>query len=625
MAREFGLDFRMEKPATGINRVLVIVCFVVLLAFAVGIGVIYVNNSRLSDVLPRFEKALESRNYDQALDIYRDIHARVVSESPDMKNDISKEKEILFSMEDIVEERVKSIEYMIRYERYTPSADDRAFLEQMKELTGSSLSIWLDELAKEFLLGTIEKPTLQFIFDQIGDYSNVVASSVSLKKEIDNIEIARGEVQEAEKLFNDKAYIEAAAKYESVMEGSQGFVYQYAQTRLAELKLEMYDPIMEQCDHMLDTFKYYSAEEVLSNMARVFPDDLKIQAKLLEATSNTMLVEEYTGSVEVICVKPIIADTDLAFSSDASSTIDSFYLTKNEFRKILESLYEKDYVLVDAISLVDVSNSTFLSGQTLVVPQGKKPLIIVLENFNYSAYQNGKGLCSRVVFNDQGYVCGEYTNASGQTVVSRTAEAIGILDVFVEEHPDFSFNGAKGVISLSGYETVFGYITNSDQVDDRNAALSAVGLATVNPTADEISSNVENVSAIISFLKDTGWIFGSSTYGYINANDSNMETIQNDTQKWIDQVLPLTGKVHILVYPNGNFIKGSDERAVYLKNLGFRVFFGVGPSPYYTFGDNYLYYDRAVLNGNTLRNLDYSRLFQASVVYDTARIKGLND
>jgi hypothetical protein len=260
-----------------------------------------------------------------------------------------------------------------------------------------------------------------------------------------------------------------------------------------------------------------------------------------------------------------------------------------------------------------------------MVPQGKKPLIIVLEDFNYSAYQKGNGLCSRIVFNDQGYVCGEYTNAAGQTVVSRNAEAIGILDAFVEENPDFSFNGAKGVITLSGYETIFGYITNIDQIDDRNEALSAVGLPAINPTTEEIMTNVENVTAIINVLKDTGWTFGSSTYGYINANDSDMETIQNDTQKWLDQVLPLTGQVHVLVYPNGNFIKGSDDRAIYLKNKGFRVFFGVGPSPYYTFGDNYLYFDRAVLNGDTLRNLDYSRLFQASVVYDTARIKGLND
>lgn len=625
MAQEFGLDFRINKPMTGINKVLMVVCFIVLLSFAIGIGVIYVSNSRLSDILPRFEKALESRNYDQALELYRDIHARVVSESPEMEKTISKEKAVLYAMEDIVDERVSSIEYLLRYERYTPSTDDKAFLEQMKELTGASLSIWLDNLSKEFLLGTIEKPTLLYIFEQIGDYSNIVASSIPLKKEIENIEISRGEVQEAEKFFADKDYISAAEKFESVMSGTQGFVYQYAESRLADLKLEMYEPIMAQCDHMLDTFKFYTAEEILSKMARIFPDDLKIQSQLLEATSNTMLVEEYSGSIEVICVKPVIADTDLAFSEDASSTIDSYYLTKNEFRLILESLYAKNYVLIDALSIVDVSNETFLLGKTLMIPEGKKPLIIVLEDLNYSAYQKGNGLCSKLVFNDQGYVSGEYTNAAGQTVVSRNAEAIGILDAFVEEHTDFSFNGAKGVISLTGYETIFGYITNTDQIDDRNAALSAVGLPAVNLSAEEIATNIDSVTSIISVLKDTGWTFGSSTYGYINANESDMETIRNDTQKWLDQVLPLTGPVNILVYPNGNFIKGSDDRAVYLKNKGFRIFFGVGPTPYYTFGDNYLYYDRAVLNGDTLRNLDYSRLFQVSAVYDTSRTKGLND
>ena len=64
-------------------------------------------------------------------------------------------------------------------------------------------------------------------------------------------------------------------------------------------------------------------------------------------------------------------------------------------------------------------------------------------------------------------------------------------------------------------------------------------------------------------------------------------------------------------------------KCVYLKNLGFRIFFGVGPYPYYTFGDNYLYMDRAMMNGDTLRNVNYSRLFTASTIYDSARKNNL--
>jgi hypothetical protein len=623
LTADFGIDKRIEKPLTREKKTILAVCLIILLLYAAVLGIIYNNNTRLSGVLPAFIEALDNRNYGSALGMYRKIHAKIVEVPPENLTSVTKEKQILLSMESIVDERVRSIEKQIRYDRYQPGNDDRAFLEQMKEMTGASLTNWLNSLAEEFLLGTIEKPTLQYIFDQIGDYSNVEAFANPLKKEIDSIEIARGDVQEAEMLFEDRDYIPAAIKFEYIMGVSEGFVYSYANRRLSELKTVMYEPIMEQCDKLLENFRYYSAEKILSDMARIFPDDQKVQAKLLDATSNTVLVENYFGQIEVICVKPLIADTVLAFSTGSSSTTESFYLTCEEFKRILQALYDKDYVLVDPHSMVDMTNDTFLLDKALVVPKGKKPLVVVVENVNYSAYLYGKGFCSKLVFNDQDQVCGEYLNASGQKVVSRTAEAIGILDSFVEANPDFSFNGTKGIISLSGYETVFGYITDADQIDDRNEALAAMALPEENPSEEDIELNRQKVIEIVALLKDKGWNFASSTYGYINADDSTMEVIQNDTDKWLKQVASLTGKVDMLVYPNGNFIKGSDSRCVYLKNLGFRIFFGVGPYPYYTFGDNYLYMDRAMMNGDTLRNVNYSRLFTASTIYDSARKNNL--
>ncbi len=624
MTADFGIDKHIEKPLTREKKTILAVCLVVLVLYVSVLGVIYNNNTRLSGVIPAFKEALNDREYNRALEMYREIHAEIVKVSPEDLSSVEKEMQILLSMESIVDERVRSIEDRIRYNRYQPGNDDRAFLEQMKEMTGASLSNWLNDLAEEFLLGTIEKPTLQYIFEQIGDYSNIEAFSTPLRKEIDNIEIAKGDVQEAERLSDENDYIQAANKFEYIIGVSDGFVYAYAYRRLAELKIVMYDPIMEQCDDLLANYRYYSAEKILSDMARIFPDDQKVQAKLLEATSNTVLVENYFGQIEVICVKPLIADTELAFSTGGGSATESFYLTTEEFKRILQALYDKDYVLVDPHSMVDMSNDTFLLDKALLVPKGKKPLVIVVENVSYSAYLYGKGLCSKLVFNDQEQVCGEYLNASGQNVVSRTAEAIGILDAFVESNPDFSYNGTKGIISLSGYETVFGYITDPDQIDDRNEALSAMALPEENPTGEDIERNRQKVIEIVEKLKDTGWVFASSTYGLINADDSTMEVIKNDTAKWLEQVSALTGQVDMLVYPNGNFIKGSDSRCVYLKNLGFRIFFGIGSYPYYTFGDNYLYMDRAMMNGDTLRNANYSRLFDAEKVYDESRKTKLN-
>ena len=101
------------------------------------------------------------------------------------------------------------------------------------------------------------------------------------------------------------------------------------------------------------------------------------------------------------------------------------------------------------------------------------------------------------------------------------------------------------------------------------------------------------------------------------AKVENTDLYQTISDKWMEQIEPLLGDTHMIVYPNGDYIKGTDPRAVFLKNNGFRIFFGIGPRPYYIYGDNYLYYDRTIINGRALRNSDLSRLFNADEVIET--------
>ena len=619
MSGKYYLGDRPDQSGSLVRKILIVVCLAVLLGSVVIFGVIFNNNARLSRMIPTFQEFLDSHEYDKALAMYRDIQAKVMNQDPDRAAADTQERLVMQNMENIVYSRVDAVEQSIRIDRYVPSADDRSFLEQMGELTGARMTLWLQSLCREYLLGTIEKPTLEYVFAQIGSYSNVAAAAEPLKKEIDTIEKYRGDVQTAEQFIASKSYIQAVEKLEEIISAATGFVNEYAASRLQECEKVMYDPIMSECDQLLKTFKYYTAEDILSDMARIFPDDQKVQAKLLEATSNTSHVSDYTGSIEMICVKPLIADTSLAFSSANAASTDPLMLTAGEFKAILAQLYANNYILIDVRTMTDQNNRDAVTQQILQLPEGKKPVVIVLENDNYSAYNIGKGLCSRLVMNDQGQICGEYKNASGQTVVSRDAEAIGILDAFVEQHPDFSFDGAKGIVSFTGYETVMGYITNIDQVDDRNTALGAAGLPAISPTQEEVTANRNTVTGIMTHLKETGWALASSTYGFINANSSTLDTITNDTNKWLEQVGTLTGDVEIMIYPNGDFIKGTDPRCVYLKGNGFRIFCGVGSTPYYAFGDNYLYLDRAMMNGDTLRGVDYSRLFDVSAVYDSKR------
>ena len=154
--------------------------------------------------------------------------------------------------------------------------------------------------------------------------------------------------------------------------------------------------------------------------------------------------------------------------------------------------------------------------------------------------------------------------------VSRDLDAVPILDKFVEEHPDFSPFGAKGCLSLTGYEGILGYRTQTDTQNWTDAQEA------------NRQKEIEAVKPIIAELKRTGWTFGSHTWGHIRLGGSrSMAEIQTDTQKWFDEVGSLVGETNVLFYPHGERPDGDDwqktgEVFQYLQSQGFRIFCSVG-------------------------------------------------
>ena len=67
------------------------------------------------------------------------------------------------------------------------------------------------------------------------------------------------------------------------------------------------------------------------------------------------------------------------------------------------------------------------------------------------------GFASKLVIDENGDVANEIITPEGTAVISRKADVMPILDDFVKEHPEFSFNGTKGIIALTGYEGALGY------------------------------------------------------------------------------------------------------------------------------------------------------------------------
>ena len=94
-------------------------------------------------------------------------------------------------------------------------------------------------------------------------------------------------------------YIAAVKKYTQVDQNYDGFVGDYCYTRITTIKNLMYEPMMAEGEHMLQTSKFYSAEQLFSDLAVIFPEDEMIKSNLLTATSYTSEVKEYRGPIEV--------------------------------------------------------------------------------------------------------------------------------------------------------------------------------------------------------------------------------------------------------------------------------------------------------------------------------------
>ena len=596
------------------------ICAVVMIAVGICFYVITTRQEERESTINEFKACMASGDYSGAIVIYRSVQDDVISKSPEEAAKAEYELNMLEQMETIVGERVEKICRNIRYERYVPSSGDVEFLEEMQEITSSLVSAKFNELCEEFLLGTIEKPDIIFIFDQLSPISNFSATAGPLLREIDYIETAKGEVRNAEEAFSGKDYISAVKSYRKVLTAYEGFVHSYSEKRIDEIKEVMYEPLIGECEHMLEKYKFYSAEKVLSDMAEIFPEDDIINNALLEATSNTVETTEYKGKIPVLCVRNLICDTDTAFKRPQSGSDNDYYITVNEFRAILEELYANDYILVDPLTYAGMENETYMVERPLTIPVGKKPVVIMIDNLTYGLATVGDGVCTKLTLNDKGEILSEYTTGDGEVKSGREFEAIGILDSFVSQHPDFSFDGVKGTIAVSGFESVFGYVVSRNQADYRQKTSESMGLDPVSYTDDEIKANCKTVSNIAAALKDNGWQFASNTYAFFNsAKNEKIDSIKKDTQLWLDEIGSLLGEVHMISYPNGNYIPGSDERAEYLKSKGFRVYFGTGTEPYTTYGYNYLYYDRIMVSSWTLSKYNFKAFFDKSKIMDPAR------
>ena len=363
--------------------------------------------------------------------------------------------------------------------------------------------------------------------------------------------------------------------------------------------------LLAQADHLAAGYDYDAALELLQSYGDHWMEQEGFQAasERYQAEKAKLVRWPDTTQITHIFFHSLIADTARAFDSDYTNDgYNQYMATVDEFRAILEELYRRGFVLV---RMHDVA--TFTTGEDgqqryvqgdIYLPPDKKPIIISQDDVNYYEYMvdgdedhfadaQGDGFATRLVVGEDGYPTCEYITAQGETVYGEY-DIVPILESFCQEHPDFSYRGARAILGVTGYQGVFGYRTHPDW----------------RTILGEQAYEQEHAQAklVSQCLKDKGWEIASHSFGHPAYGEISDERVIADVAKWEDQVQPVVGDTDIFLYPYGSDIAGLEEysgaKFDALYGAGYRYFCNVDSAQYWTqIHDGYVRQGRRNIDG----------------------------
>ncbi|MDY3249551.1 MAG: polysaccharide deacetylase family protein [Candidatus Choladocola sp.] len=363
--------------------------------------------------------------------------------------------------------------------------------------------------------------------------------------------------------------------------------------------------VLEEASLLAQGYEYEAAISLLQN-TQALQDDTRAAEAIAEYEKGQETMYEYEGDIGHLCFTGLVTDTTRAFDGDEySGTYRSNLITLTEFQNILEELYKSGYILIDIHSLAeeteDDRGNVTLTSKNPYIPQGRKPIIISVDNLNYSSVRNGDGVATKLALDDNGNVAAVYTDEGGHDLLG-AYDIVPVLEQFIEEHPDFSFRGARGIISLSGAGGAFGYSLEQE--------------------SSSYEENAEKVRQIAEKLKEDGWTFASSGYSYQYMRDLSYDALKSDMEQWQQTVGSLIGACDTLMYPYGSEVDYTTEKGAYLVNQGFRYMIGMwSDGDHREVNETYLRQTRRMVTGYIFDNYpnNYATYFQTSAILDPNR------
>lgn len=347
------------------------------------------------------------------------------------------------------------------------------------------------------------------------------------------------------------------------------------------------------------------------------------KAELVNQQNQLVELKDVSG-IPNLSFHVLMADATRACNKDVSGAelaglYNKNFVTVEEFTRILNQLYASNYVLVDFDSFITNvpgvdGNSSFFA-KSIYLPQGKKPVMITETMVNYFEYMvdpdkdgtpdaNGHGFAYKLVLDDYGDIKAAYVDSNGQTLVGNY-DLVPVLESFIQEHPDFSYQGARAILAVTGTEGVFGYRTNTSYVSRFGQTF--------------YDTEVAEAKVIVDALREKGYTIASYTYSNQNYRTMNTLQIQAEIQNWTNQITPVLGEVDTIVFARAGDIEAySGTTFNVLYNSGLRFFLNSGSSPRVDVNTTFVRQTRLMVTGESMAwySSQFSNYFDCNVVLD---------
>ncbi|PQZ87811.1 polysaccharide deacetylase [Arthrobacter sp. MYb222] len=328
----------------------------------------------------------------------------------------------------------------------------------------------------------------------------------------------------------------------------------------AEQEEARVDGVRAEINRLADGYDYDAAIKLAKNDSA---EQLNQMASGLEEEEGQVSAWKEPNNIPHLFFHSLIVDPGRAFDEGSSSQGYADYMvTQKEFAAILDELYARDYVLVNPEDFASLDGQGQMEYRDIMLPQGKKPVVLSIDDLSYYEYMEGDGFASKLVLDKDGKVRNEYVDAEGKTQVG-AFDVTTMVDDFVTEHPDFTYRDARGLIAMTGYNGAFGYRTSASQY----------------PQSKTLEADQKKAAEIAEAMKNSGWVFASHSWGHIATGTVSMDRLKRDTKLWKAEVEPIVGKTGHYIYPFGSDIartqRYAGDRYQFFKDQGFDYFYGV--------------------------------------------------